>query len=229
MCVIQPQSTPSRHLRCLFQGLAALFGVLSLTAMLLTTYYGTDNIPSAPKLCLTGTVFPFSYNLFHMTFVAGAGLMSVAIYICVFIVYRHGARNRITSNNDQSNDIQHRLTVTVGIITFSTLFFDILPFSFLSACALLNVVPPEPQLIGVIFRCSTINNVLIYVYRQEEMQAATVADKIVWTPCVTMFEQAFLLYFNGSAWSFIYHWIEHFKLYQNLFSILQLVTREFFF
>jgi hypothetical protein len=28
---------------------------------------------------------------------------------------------------------------------------------------------------------------------------STVADKIVWTPCVTMFEQAFLLYFNGSA------------------------------
>jgi hypothetical protein len=147
-----------------------LFGALSMAAMFLATHFETDNTPTAPKLCSTGTIFPDSYNLFHVAFVAGASYISVVIYICVFFAYRRATKVRISPNDHTHDSQQRRLTVTLGIITTSTLFLYIIPFSYLSICALMKVVPPFPNVIGVFFRCSTIINVLIYVYRQKEMR-----------------------------------------------------------
>jgi hypothetical protein len=141
-----------------------------MAAMFLTTYFQTDNTPTAPKSCPTGTIFAFSYNLFHTIFVAGASYTSVAIYICVFFAFRRATKLRI-SPNDQSHDSQQRrLTVTLGIITSSTFFLFVIPFSYLSVCALMNVDPMYPTLIGVLFRCSMVSDVFIYLYRQKEMR-----------------------------------------------------------
>jgi hypothetical protein len=149
-----------------------LFGVVSSLAMLLSTYFFTLDAQNDTKLCVQLPV-SFVYNLYHYSLLTGAGCISVAIYIGVFVAYRHTMRqispNSIT-NEQKAFVLQRRLTVTLGIITVSTLIFFVIPFSILSVYAFMNVVPPQGAVLGTISRFSTIINVAIFVFRQKEMR-----------------------------------------------------------
>jgi hypothetical protein len=140
--------------------------------MLLSTYFGTSHLPNINKLCARPAAAA-TYNLYQPTLVAGAGCISVAIYICVFVAYRR-TMSQISPNtslHDQKAIIlQRRLTVTLGIITVSTFFLFIIPFSIIAVYTLMNTVLPQAALLGTISRFSTIINVAIYVYRQKEMR-----------------------------------------------------------
>jgi hypothetical protein len=155
--------------------LVALFGVVSTTAMFLTTYFYTDPGPTVGLTC-SHDLFSFSYEIFHIASIAGSGYASFVVYICVFIAYRRAMRKTasITTvhGHEQraiNGDQQRRLTVTVGLINVSTLCAT-LSFSLLSYNALTGGV--SFFLLVPIVRLSTVNNVLIYVYRQKEMRTA---------------------------------------------------------
>jgi hypothetical protein len=158
----------------IFQAMVTLFGLLSVAAMLLTTYFGTDrDDQNVNKACTSQVVITLSYNSFHMTFVPGAGLLSVGIYICVYFAYKRAVVNHRSAGAD-SNAItnqQRRLTVTLGIITVSTLFLFDIPMSIFAVSALMNVIPPQVVILGIFMRFSIITNVAIYLYRQKEMRA----------------------------------------------------------
>jgi hypothetical protein len=152
--------------------MVAIYGLTSMSAMLLTTYFYTSPSPKVPKSCAVGQT-SFAYNLYHSTFVVAAGYVSIAIYLYVFIAYRRASRqiaSNTVTNQRQATAVQRRLTVTLGIIAISTLFFFIAPFTILAVCAWMNVVPPHVLIIGIVARFSTIINVFIYLYRQKEMR-----------------------------------------------------------
>jgi hypothetical protein len=109
-----------------------------------------------------------------MTLISSAGCASVAIYIAILFVHRfanHGiAPANISTTYQQELStaqlaVQRRLTVTLGIITTSTLIFFIIPYTILAVYLWIGKNTPQPILLGVITKFSTINNVFIYVYR----------------------------------------------------------------
>jgi hypothetical protein len=67
---------------------------------------------------------------------------------------------------------ERRLTVTLGLITISSLVFFIGPFSVLAIFYYLNYTAPTSITIALsmLNRVSTIANIVIYVYRQEEVR-----------------------------------------------------------
>jgi hypothetical protein len=138
----------------------------------MSTYFGTDpNVLNVNKLCTSRVVFTYAYYLFHMTFVPFAGYLSVAIYICVYVAYRRAVSHNAGASNNAITDQQRRLTITLGIITVSTLFLFSIPLSVFTLCALMGIAAPQPLLLGIFIRFSTICNVAIYLYRQKEMRA----------------------------------------------------------
>uniref|UniRef100_A0A914VFS1 G-protein coupled receptors family 1 profile domain-containing protein n=1 Tax=Plectus sambesii TaxID=2011161 RepID=A0A914VFS1_9BILA len=157
--------------------LVAIFGATSLTAMFLSTYYtSASHELTATKYC-SGFPTQYWYDLYQtMLIITGCGYVSVAIYVCVFFVYRRTTRQTAplstSSHNQQMIEQQQRLTVTLGIITLSTLILFNIPFTIFAVCKLLGVSAPQPTLLGIISRFSTIINVVLYVYRQKEMKKA---------------------------------------------------------
>jgi hypothetical protein len=145
--------------------------------MLLSTYSdATTHIPKINKLCGRPAASP-TYNVYQPTLVAGAGCISVAIYICVLFYYRQTMHqiypNALNYADQRAQKLivrQRRLTVTLGIITASTCFLFIIPFSIIAVYTLMYAGLPQAALFRTISRFSTIVNVAIYVYRQKEIR-----------------------------------------------------------
>ena len=154
-----------------FQAFVALFGVASTTAMYLTSYFYTDPRPISGLTC-SGNLFSFSYEIFHIASIAGSGYASFVVYIFVFVAYRRAMRKTAsltTAHEQTAINTQRRLTVTVGIINISTLSATV-SFSILSYNGYVRGY--NPFYLVPIVRLSTVNNVLIYLYRQKEMRTA---------------------------------------------------------
>ena len=75
------------------------------------------------------------------------------------------------SFTDQTAAIaQRQLTVTLGIIMFSTMIFFIGPYSVFAFAAWKGESAPQATILGTISRFSTIINILIYVVRQKDIR-----------------------------------------------------------
>jgi hypothetical protein len=153
-----------------------------MATMFISSYFGTSPLLSATntKVC-TLLPTPHWYYVYHMTLISGAGCVSVAIYIGIFFAYRHNnhvtALARARTNQPHFTislaklAIQRRLTVTLGIITVSTLIFFIIPYTILAVTLWIGKDPPQPTVLSVVSKFSTIINVLIYLYRQKEVRS----------------------------------------------------------
>jgi small-conductance mechanosensitive channel len=150
-----------------------IFSILVLTFLFIFAYLYTG--PGSARSCN----FPqplWSAALWY-TFLAGIGCLSVGIYFGVYIAFRRASRNVLPMpqmrNNavDQSAIAQHRLTVTLGMITISTSVFFVIPYSMIAWYTWTGDSMPFSVAIANLTRFSPIIHVVIYVSRQSEIRA----------------------------------------------------------
>jgi hypothetical protein len=153
-----------------------LYATISMVTMFSSVYFGMNNVvtnSTLTRLC-SGTIFPNWFPMFEQTFDLSVSLTGVLIYVGVYLAYRR-ATSKVTpieTNNAVQTAMQHRLTVTLGIITCSTFIFFVIPYVVFTLFAWLRLPTPYVILWGTMSRFSTIINVTIYVYRQKEVRNA---------------------------------------------------------
>uniref|UniRef100_A0A914UXF2 G-protein coupled receptors family 1 profile domain-containing protein n=1 Tax=Plectus sambesii TaxID=2011161 RepID=A0A914UXF2_9BILA len=136
-------------------------------------YYGS--LPAVSADCPV-TVFPPWYSQYFYTLISALGFLSILIYFGVFVAY-HRAQSALPSNvlNQQShNAMQRRLTVTLGIVCFSTLFLFTIPYGIFAWGKWTKTYITIGSLLGNMTRMSSIVNVVIYIVRQKELRTAMV-------------------------------------------------------
>lgn len=154
--------------------LLALFWLLSLIILWLSTYFYVGPVTPNTRLC--ALPHPQWYARYLYTFLALFGCLSVSIYAGVFFAYRRATRMVFPSDSEQEATehfliLQRRLTVTLGIITVSTLFCSILPTIHYTIFIWLNRPIPYQFIIANLSRITPVVHVAIYVYRQREIRA----------------------------------------------------------
>jgi ABC-type Fe3+ transport system permease subunit len=156
----------------------ALYGVVSLIALLSSTKYGVSDVSNYTRICsgVSAPLFPEWYALYHATFVAAVSLLSVFIYVAVFIAYQSAMRKAVktmsTVAETQQQANQRRLTITIGIITVSSVVLFIAPMTLNAITIWMNVRTPGRTFITPMLQANAILNTVIYIVRQSEIRAA---------------------------------------------------------
>jgi hypothetical protein len=159
---------------------ASLYGIFSLVALLLSTKLGVSDNYNYTRTCsgASAPLFPQWYALFHVTFVAAVSLLSVILYIGVFVAYQSAMRTAVNSRSitqtveTQLQENQRRLTITIGIIMSSSVVFFIAPMTLNAVTIWLKIPTPGRTAITPMLQASAILNTVIYIVRQSEIRAA---------------------------------------------------------
>uniref|UniRef100_A0A914VX20 G-protein coupled receptors family 1 profile domain-containing protein n=1 Tax=Plectus sambesii TaxID=2011161 RepID=A0A914VX20_9BILA len=151
--------------------LIGVYGMISCLAMFASSYLSPP-IGILNRLC-SGPPFPAWYNIFQLSFTAGIGLLSVLIYIGVYVAHGKMLKAAVHERlNDQQAKRQRRLTVTIGVITVSTCVLFVAPSATIVVCYFAGVPAPFGSALGIMSRTSPIVHFGIYIARQRDIRHA---------------------------------------------------------
>uniref|UniRef100_A0A914W3Z6 G-protein coupled receptors family 1 profile domain-containing protein n=1 Tax=Plectus sambesii TaxID=2011161 RepID=A0A914W3Z6_9BILA len=157
------------------------YGIIIGACQFLASYYLTERIADKKQVCLGPTAVPGWFQGVDSNLTAVFGYLSVVIYIGVYLVFRKHMRRSITDefgNDDprrtRQMEMQRRVTVTLGIVTFFTFIFYCAPIAYTSIASYLNI-PFNSSLIWTLTRINSIVNIFIYLVRQQELRRAMIS------------------------------------------------------